>query len=142
MTTYKALRRADKSMVLKLFNAYGNYAKLSAIFLRNKNIFLALKTKTESKALTAAEREVNSIVNKLRKLAVSNHRPMRADSLLNTITSVTDFDEAELIADLKKTTLFRAIRILNALSYRLIAGDQADIVYRVRMVNLMCLSVL
>ena len=132
VATYKALRRADKSMVLKLFNAYGNYAKLSAIFLRNKNIFLALKTKTESKALTAAEREVNSIVNKLRKLAVANHKPMRTDSLLNTITSVTDFDEAELIADLKKITLFRAIRILNALSYRLIAGDQADIVYRVR----------
>lgn len=122
---YEKLRASDKKLVLKLLNNYPNPAKLSSIFLRNKNLFLALKTKY---TLDTTSREVNHYINRLRKLAEHNHEPYLGgclDSLLNY-----EFDKYVLEEALNKVTFFRSIRCLNMLNYRL--SGNSSIIYRVR----------
>ena len=114
------LKESDTEMALALLKSYHNYSKLSSIFLRNKRIFLALKRKNNA--------EINKIINKIRKLAVTNHKPLTV-GLLDKLT-YSKFTKKELVEELDKVTLFRAVRILNMLSFR-ISGCK-NIVYRVR----------
>ncbi len=123
----------------KYVNTVGGYEKLSSIFLRNKKLFLALKVKSDnyyydSKKTTRTG--INLIINKLRKLAKKNHKPLK-DSLLNHITDVNynsehliHIDFEELTKELNDATVFRVIRILNALSYRM-TGNNA-MLYKIR----------
>lgn len=155
VATYKALKASDKEVALRMLESYEDYDKLSSIFLRNKNLFLALKTKgineakvektyervdkyhvkaTSSSVVmkstgTYAEAKVNSIINKLRKLAVENHKALKP-ALLDSLTSLTVCDKDAIVEALDKVTLFRAVRIMNMLAYRL--NGNKDIVYRVR----------
>lgn len=144
-----ALQKAP--MTLSLLNAYGDFERLSSIFLRNKNFFLGLKTSEETMkeylkcfkingivrkecyelAIQEihAQKEVNKIVNKLRKLAQKNHIAQKAQ-YLDTLTSLEVVDEDKLKAALEKVTIFRAIRILNALAFR--KTECEDILYRIR----------
>lgn len=150
VATYRALQNADRAVVLQMLRAYGDYNKLSSIFLRNKNLFLALKTKTAivedatyiqvdkyhvkkvnkpaTKANPAAAK-VNTFINKLRKLAELNHKALKP-ALLDTLTSTSNYKAEDIKAALNKVTLFRAIRVLNSLAYRL--NGKKDIVYNVR----------
>lgn len=155
VATYKALQASDKEVALKMLESYGDYRKLSSIFLRNKNLFLALKTKgineskvektyervdkyhvkaTSSSVVTKstgtyAQAKVNSIINKLRKLAVENHKALKP-ALLDNLTNLDVCDKDAITEALDRVTLFRAIRIMNMLAYRLNGNE--DIVYRVR----------
>ena len=155
VATYKALQASDKEVALRMLESYGDYRKLSSIFLRNKNLFLALKTKgineskvektyervdkyhvkaTSSSVVTKstgthAQAKVNSIINKLRKLAVENHKALKP-ALLDNLTNIDVCDKNAITEALDKVTLFRAIRIMNMLAYRLNGNE--DIVYRVR----------
>ena len=67
-----------KPSIVGLFNKYNQrhgYARLSEIFHRFKPIFLAFKENGRLKP----------VINKLRKLASTNHMPM-AEDYLNTVT--------------------------------------------------------
>ena len=85
--------------------------KLAQIFYRYKPLFLALKV---NKALKI-------YVNKIRKLAVKNHKPMPAD-YLNDITANLNkgikIDTEVLIKELSKVNTFRKIRLAYALKFR------------------------
>lgn len=122
---YEKLRASDKELVSKLLLRYPDPAKLSSIFLRNKNLFLALKTKGAS---GKPAKEVNHYINRLRKLAEHNHEQYKYGYL----DCLFDFEFPENLAKeaLDRVTLFRAVRCLNALNYRL--SGNSSIVYRVR----------
>jgi hypothetical protein len=94
---------------------------LASIFYRYKPLFLAMKTVKNK-----------TFFNKLRKRAIEQHEPMKED-YLNSITAQikrNELDINKLHGYLKSASVFRKIRLLNALRFRLI--EQDAIVYRVR----------
>jgi len=105
------------------FNNYKNKYSLNGlaeIFYRFKPLFLAFKGKSS----------VNKIINKIRKLAVTYHRPIKKD-YLNTVTSNMDnVDIDKLKEELENVNIFRRIRLAYALKYRTI--DSNSIMYRIR----------
>lgn len=128
------IRRSDKNNALKMLESYltddNSYKKLSSIFLRNKQLFLALKVKKEDVEYYGAKVKINKIINKLRKLSVCNHKPLPInvlDHLTDKSLYVTDGTILRLLDDV---TIFREIRILNGILYRLYGND--NILYRIR----------
>ncbi len=114
------------TLLRKYKNTYG-LERLSQIFYRFKPLFLAFK-----------EHRLNrKIINKIRKLAKKNHKPMKED-YLNTITrrlSGSAFkkgvlDKKKLVNELSKANVFRKIRLAYALNFR--TKDSDSIVYRIR----------
>lgn len=136
--TIKALRNSDKAQALKMLKSYIDasafgYVYLSSIFLRNKNLFLSLKVKNNEvhiKKDKEIQKEINALINKLRKLAQTNHKPLGANLLDNLTNSNAVVDLEDLKKALDNTTLFREIRILNGILYRLYGRE--DIVYKIR----------
>lgn len=134
-----SLSTSNKLNTLNLLKAYlektpNGEEKLSSIFLRNKALFLALKMKNDiflPKKEENIQKELNAIINKLRRLAVKNHKPLKK-GILDTLTDISfaDYSKEELIKELDKTTIFRELRILNGIKYKL--EGSANIVYRVR----------
>ncbi len=119
----KAKKNVD---VLGLFMRYKQQhglEKLSQVFLRYKPIFLAFRT----------NRGMRKITNRLRKLAVDHHKPMRED-YLNTVTARIkkgeEINEEEITDALNKANVFRKIRLAYALNYR--RKDADSILYRIR----------
>ena len=128
---FGSLKGADRELVKNMLASYLSAdaqaeRRLASIFLRNKNLFLALK----SDADTEEQKAINRYVNRLRKLAKTYHKALKPQ-VLDTLT-VTKYSAKEIDAALDKATLFRAIRCLNALNYRLSSSVSDDIVYRVR----------
>lgn len=121
--TFNTLKRSDKDKALNLFKTYltndEKYKNLSSIFLRNKLIFLALK---------GDNKELNSIINKLRKLAEKNHISVQS-SCLDNLTSQC-YEKDTIINALDKITVFKEMRILNAL--RLYDANPEFLGYKVR----------
>lgn len=97
--------------------------KLATIFYRYKPIFLAFKT----------NKKLNTKINKIRKLAVANHKPMPED-LLNTITSRLKHNDIpktqDFIDALENANVFRKVRLAYTLQYRM--SDADCILYKVR----------
>ena len=127
----ESLKGADRGLVKNMLASYLSAdaqaeKRLASIFLRNKNLFLALK----SDADTEEQKAINRYVNRLRRLAKTYHKALKPQ-VLDTLT-VTKYSAKEIDAALDKATLFRAIRCLNALNYRLSSSVSDDIVYRVR----------
>lgn len=128
------IRRSDKNKALKMLESYlineNRYKKLSSIFLRNKQLFLALKVKKEDVEYYDAKVKINKIINKLRKLSVYNHKPLP----INVLDRLTDQNiyvtDATILRLLDDVTIFREIRILNGILYRLYGND--NILYRIR----------
>jgi len=119
------IKSGDKEKALEMLKSYiekNGYEKLSSIFLRNKRLFLALKVKKS--------KEINAIINKLRKLADINHKPMKKNVLDCLTDEKVEVNLYKLHEMLDKVTIFREIRILNGLLYRL-NGNKA-IVHRIR----------
>ena len=138
--TIQAIKQADRKNIYDYFYSYIHrqygYRRLAEIFLRNKNIFLAFKTKSPTNKI---EKELNHIINRIRKFAVHYHKPMTTIILDNLykIKSMEKLDEVtdELIEELNNVTIFREVRILNSLAYTLeIDKEELEkpIVYRVR----------
>lgn len=137
----KSLRKADEKDVKLYLDAYlskpNGVEKLAEIFLRNKNIFCALKRKGEN--ISKVGKEINHNINVIRKKAKKHHKPVKGNILdnlnsLTTVSSVIDNSDS-ILAELDKITVFREIRIRNGLRYRLNAlnsGTDASIVYRIR----------
>lgn len=109
----------------KILSKY-NLVKLSEIFYRFKPIFLAFRRSNNR------DKNVNSFINKIRKLAVHNHKPMPED-YFNTITakiSSGKFDTEKFESKLKGLNVFRKIRLAYALNFRTKNSD--SILYRIR----------
>jgi len=108
--------------IIKLFKNY-DLKRLAEIFFRFKPIFLAFRT----------NRELKSIINKIRKLAIHYHKPMPED-YLNEITAkikkVETINEDKLESELKRVNIFRKIRLAYALKFR--TKDIDAILYRIR----------
>ena len=123
------IRECDKKVALRLLKAYvdktpNGYVRLSSIFLRNKNFFLAFKDKS------GEYREINTIINKLRKLAVHNHKPL-PKNVLDCLTDENITVDLEKLPEmLDNITIFREIRIINGILYRIYGVD--SIVYKIR----------
>jgi hypothetical protein len=97
--------------------------KLAEIFYRFKPLWLAFRTNSQSK----------KIINKIRKLAITNHKPI-AEDYLNTITSKLknkkEIDLNKLDKELSMRNIFRKIRLAHALNFR--TKNVESIVYKVR----------
>lgn len=128
---FNSLKGADRELVKNMLVSYLSAdiqaeKRLASIFLRNKNLFLALKSDADTKE----QKIINRYINRLRRLAKTYHRALKPQ-VLDTLT-ITKYSAEEINAALDKATLFRAIRCLNALNYRLSSSVSDDIVYRVR----------
>lgn len=122
--TNKAVEKKTKAQKVALLGELIDKAPadLASIFYRFKPIFLALKSVSKNK----------TFFNRLRKKAVKLHRPLPVD-YLNSVTEqiktgVLDFEE--LSRRVAKATVFRKIRLVYALRFRLNAGK--SIIYPVR----------
>lgn len=136
-----SIKKSDKYEPYNYFKNYVSknkgYEELAKIFLRNKNMFLAFKTSTPNHKY---EKELNTIINKISKYAPKYHQPLKPNILdnLSSIKSLKDLESnrSSIINELDKITIFREIRIINGLKYRISAskaGNNGDsIVYRVR----------
>ena len=128
------VKRSDKNKALKMLESYltddNSYKKLSSIFLRNKQLFLALKVKKEDTAYSDIKVRMNRIINKLRKMSVYYHKPLPKNILDNLTNKDISVNYDDLVKELDKITIFREMRILNGIRYRLFGND--NIVYRIR----------
>ena len=135
------IQKADANKKYEyLYNYVRNddgYKKLAEIYRRNKKIFLAFKVKQPT---TKLDKSINQIINKVSKLASIYHKPIKTNILdnLNSLKLVKDIDNyrIEILNELDKVTVFREIRIIDGLRYRLKASieptDEDSIVYRIR----------
>jgi hypothetical protein len=121
--TIDALKESltDSSKLFKIYDKEYGLPELSSIFYRFKPLFLALKSG-----------KMKPVINKIRKLAKYNHKPMKED-YLNTVTQqIKDdtLDITELKKALSKANTFRKIRLAYALRYRTLDVD--SILYKIR----------
>ena len=124
--TISAIKGKQNIDVIKYFYKYKtqySLERLAEIFLRFKPLFLAFKTNPQ----------LRTIINKIRKLARTHHKPIGLD-YLNTVTArITrgeQVDKDTLDAALSKVNVFRKIRLAYALNYRTRQVD--SILYRIR----------
>ena len=136
-STIQAIKQADIEKAFGFINNYVStekgYKKLAEIFLRYKDIFLALKRKPEESKYSQA---INKIINRLDYLSriKGYHKPLKPH-ILDNLTKMNSLnqlqnDHREIIEALNEVPIFRVIRILNSIEYRLL-GKEA-IVYTIR----------
>ena len=77
--------------------------ELSTIFLRNKALFLALK----------ADKRNAPIINKIRRLAVTNHKPLSEVTIANVMNLLAQNKRAEISGLLKRTSNRNLIKLIN-----------------------------
>lgn len=94
--------------------------RLSEQYFRFKPLWLAFKKNSDY---------LRGVVNKLRKLADKNHRPL-PQKFLEHLTSAAEIDCEELQRELANVTPFKKISLANAIRYRLSAPE--SIVYSIR----------
>ena len=127
----KFVRREYILHYLNIYIAKNGYEPLASIFLRNKNLFLALKGKGYSNNQNdTSVKLVNKIINRISKLAKKYHIPMPINVLDRLTDASMDIDIHQLYTLLNGTTPFREVRILNGLSYKL-SGDTSYL-YKIR----------
>lgn len=111
-----------EGMLVKYVETNGE-AELAKLFYRYKPIFLAFRKTAKAK----------KVVNSIRRAAVKNHVPMKAD-LLNDLTGMIKRGEPIVVKDfeqaLANANTFRKARLAYALKYR--SEDHEGILYRVR----------
>lgn len=83
-----------------------NEVVLSQVFLRNKAIFLSIKGNQW------VEANVKKEINRLRKLAIKNHRPMPKSPWL----TLPEMDESERKALFEKASIMKLAQLWNSLS--------------------------
>ncbi len=97
--------------------------RLAEVFNRFKPIFLAYR----------ADNKLRPVINKIRRLAESNHKPMPVD-YLNSVTALIGQNKlslTQLSRELKGVNTFRKIRLAHALKNRT-NPNMDSIVYKVR----------
>ena len=150
--TIVALKTVSRKALLELFDRYLREEKekklrrLASIFYRNKRLFLAMKTASPDglsvmsdlyyriKEILKSEedevKEVNHLINRIRKMAVEYHQPLALNKLDRLTAPSTFISEEELKSALNRITVYRQIRILNGLLYAL--DKNKSIVYKIR----------
>ncbi len=150
--TIDSLRIFSRKELLELFDRYlandqdAVMRRLASVFLRNKRLFLAMKTPLTSTSCDSLKsvslfdsyfrdqedevKRVNHLINRISKLAKQCHRPLAVNKLDRLTAPSTQISEAELKESLDKITVFREIRIINGLLYALSRNE--SIVYRIR----------
>ncbi|GAH73659.1 unnamed protein product, partial [marine sediment metagenome] len=120
------IKEGKNIKIVKFFRDYDKkygLERLAEIFLRFKPIWLSFRT----------NRELKTIINRLRKLAVKYHRPMLED-YLNEITAKIKkgkiIDINKLKNELERVNIFRKIRLAYALKFRTKNID--SILYKIR----------
>jgi len=118
------IREHKNINIIKLFNDYDKkygIENLAKIFYRFKPIFLAFKT----------NRQLSSIINRIRRLAVHYHKPLPED-YLNEVTAKIKKGEKidKLEEELEKVNTFRKVRLAYALKFR--TKDIDAILYKIR----------
>jgi len=125
----KTIEDIKENTSITSLSLYESYAKtyglerLAEIFYRFKPLFLAFKGKNM---------KLNRYINKTRKLAPANHKPMKKD-YLNTVTEQVKnltLDYNTFKNELSKASIFRKIRLAYALKYRTKNVD--SILYKIR----------
>lgn len=107
---YDCLRTYEKEYGLE---------RLAEIFYRYKPVWLAFKN----------DNYVNCYINKIRKLAIRYHKPLKQD-LLNNLTN-SDVSVEKLEEKLRTVdNIFRKIRLLNSIGYRITKNE--EFLYRIR----------
>ena len=97
---------------------------LGKIFYRYKPLFLALRNTCH---------EAKRIINQIRRKAPEQHVPMKQD-YLNSVTELLakgELDKALLMSELEKANIWRRIRLLYALNFR-VNGGSRHIVHKIR----------
>ncbi len=130
--TLDNINSCNSKTALNLFSSYKQahgLENLSTIFYRFKPIFLAYRNLASSRD----SNYLKTMINKIRKLAVMNHKPMPKD-LLNDVTGMIKNGEKinadDLIAALSNANVFRKIRLMYALKFR---QNKSDVImYKVR----------
>ncbi|MBR4610600.1 MAG: hypothetical protein IKO38_09150, partial [Erysipelotrichaceae bacterium] len=138
--TIGALNIGSRRQVLSYFDAYlrdnreEKMIRLAEIFQRNKNLFLALKANAfkeyddyrqyDFKRILKEEYgecvRLNRLINKINKLSKKYHKPLK----LNILDRLSDPEFKVILGDelirlLDNITIFREIRIVNGLRYKL-----------------------
>lgn len=125
--TIENIKKAASSNVkiyhmFKVYDKQYGYNKLAEIFLRFKRLFLAFKGGNMS-----------PIINRISVLSKTYHKPL-TPSLLNDITGLLKnheiINKQKLNKELDNVNIFRKIRLLNALRYRVIGNE--NILYKIR----------
>lgn len=142
----RVLSNCDKEKALKLLKSYVGkpygYKKLGEIFLSENELFVAIKAHNVENEV---HKELNHIINRIRREANKSRKKIGYD-VLDRLTSIYGYDkvsgdfiynpwfkkdvaeatltqvklnQGELIKKLDDVTIFREIRILNAIAYRL-----------------------
>lgn len=148
--TYNSLRSSSRKQLLELFGRYLSdgeeeaMKKLASVFLRNKLLFLAMRTSWKEKETNplltfyrsgnnndeAEAKELNHLINRIAKLAKKYHRPLPLNRLDRLTAPSTQIGDDELVQALDTITVFREIRILNGLAYAL--DNSPSILYKIR----------
>lgn len=95
---------------------------LSTIFYRFKPIFLAFKNENNS-----------SVINKIRKLAKTNHKPFNV-GFWESVLSRTDYNVVKEVSDrLDELTNFKLVQLIQAIRERLLSTNMyAPAMYKIR----------
>lgn len=112
-------RSLEVTRAFELYEKAQGFARLGEIFYRFKPLFLAFRTSPR----------MCEVVNEIRRLARSNHRPMTPDPL-NEVTARLARGESADLSTLDSASVFRKIRLAYALKYR--SSEPTSILYRVR----------
>lgn len=126
LETIEEIKSKRNLGIVKLFIKYKEdygLERLAEIFYRFKPLFLAFRT----------NRQLKTIINKIRKLAVKYHKPMEED-YLNEITAKIKkgerINKKKLQDELSEVNIFRKIRLAYALKFR--TKDVSSILYKIR----------
>lgn len=107
------------------------YEVMAQIFLRYKDLFLAMKRQDSDRY----SKQINKMINKLSKLSKIYHKPLKPN-VLDQLTQIKTPEEYlakknDILKALDEVTTFREIRILNSLKFRQFS-EKDDIVYKIR----------
>lgn len=145
-TMINKIKKCNKTFAYNLINqyvkTYGSYKELAKIFLRYKDLFLAYKIHDMDIEYLSYRKDMNKIINKVRKLADKYHERLQ-DNILDKISNIQEYSEYlrykdEILEKLNKITTFREVRILNGLKYRVklindsASAKQSSMVYKIR----------
>lgn len=124
ITTGNALLIKNKESFLSIHNSFAPFdfnklndqqlIALSSIFYRFKPLFIAFKKNYANKAIAGSNAV---IINRLRRMAVKNHRPMQKDFWSNVFLS-TPADDI-LIKEIEKLNNFKKVALMQGAALRL-----------------------
>lgn len=119
----KERKNTDISRYFDTYEKEVGLQRLAEVFYRYKPLFLAFRTNTN----------LRKTINKIRRLAVANHKPMTEDTLNSVTAHLKQHDSPDMgkiESALQDANVFRKIRLAYALKFR--TTDADSILYRVR----------